>query len=57
MLASIAAGASVSHDDFMATGEKARAAAFRYWEVCAAELDVLLHVRIDDYKTKRGTMN
>lgn len=56
MLNSIAAGTAVSRDDFMATGEKALAAAFRYWEVCAAELDVLLHVRIDDYKTKRSTM-
>ena len=56
MLNNISAGAAISHDEFMATGEKALDAAFRYWEVCAAELDVLLAVRIDDYKTKRTTM-
>ncbi|WP_374291632.1 methyl-accepting chemotaxis protein [Desulfovibrio desulfuricans] len=56
MLSSIAAGTAVSREDFMATGEKALDAAFRYWDVCATELDALLYVRIDDYKAKRGTM-
>jgi Methyl-accepting chemotaxis protein len=56
MLSSIAAGAVVPRDDFLATGKKALEAAFRYWEVCAAELDVLLTVRVDDYKAKRSTM-
>ena len=56
MLNSISAGAAIPQNEFMAAGEKAFNAAFRYWEACAAELDVLLAVRIGDYKTKRATM-
>ena len=56
MLNSISSGAAISQSEFMVTGEKALDAAFRYWEACAAELDVLLAVRIGDYKTKRATM-
>jgi methyl-accepting chemotaxis protein len=41
---------SVSRDEFIAAGTKARAASFALWRVDAAELDVLLETRIADYQ-------
>jgi len=51
-----ASGAPVPRDVFLASGKKAKDAAFRYWETCAAELDTFLSVRIADYAARRTTM-
>ena len=56
MLSNIASGNVVSHQEFMAAGAKADAAAFRYWEICANELDILLGIRIANYNSQRLTM-
>jgi PAS domain S-box-containing protein len=56
LLRDVAAGKAVSRDTFLESGKKARDAAFRYWETCAAELDTFLAVRIADYTTRRSTM-
>ncbi|NDY57757.1 hypothetical protein G3N56_13555 [Desulfovibrio sulfodismutans] len=56
LLTSLAAGEPVTREAFLASGNAARDAAFRYWEVCADELDTFLAVRIGDYTTRRTTM-
>jgi len=56
LLRSLAAGEPVAREAFLASGQAARSAAFRYWEVCADELDTFLAVRIGDYTTRRATM-
>ena len=56
MLSNIASGEVVSHQEFMAAGAKANAAAYSYWEICAKELDTLLAIRIANYNSQRLTM-
>ena len=56
LLAKIANNDSVSREEFLAAGAKANDAAFRYWEICAKELDVLLGIRIASYNDQRLTM-
>ncbi|MDQ7830802.1 MAG: methyl-accepting chemotaxis protein [Desulfovibrionaceae bacterium] len=56
LLKSLAAGEPVTREAFLASGQAARDAAFRYWEVCADELDAFLAVRIGDYTARRTTM-
>ncbi|MGE4298691.1 MAG: methyl-accepting chemotaxis protein [Desulfovibrionaceae bacterium] len=55
MLTSVASSdkATVSVEDFLAAGARARMASFTYWRVAVDELDVLLGKRIDDYKQSR----
>ena len=56
LLAKIASGAAVSREEFIAAGARANAAAYRYWEICAKELDSLLAIRIANYTDQRLTM-
>ena len=56
LLEKIATGDAVSREEFMGAGARANAAAFRYWEICAKELDSLLAIRIASYNSQRLTM-